>query len=70
MQFENCGREFILLPSMKNTTRTDMKISYQWNGKDGSERLNRVYDMLFEKVIQKLNENAYGKQSRSCEVKV
>ena len=42
---------------------TDLKVIYRWNNKNEPERLNRVYDMLFAKVIKKLNKNE--KQTKS-----
>lgn len=43
---------------------TSLKVSYKWNGKDEPERLNRVYDMIFDKVIKKINENGYRQHNR------
>ena len=43
--------------------RTNLGVSYKWNGKDEPERLNRVYDMIFNKVIKKLNENEHGQHN-------
>ena len=39
----------------------DLKVLYKWNGKDKPERINRVFDMIFDKVIKKLNENGKKK---------
>ncbi len=33
---------------------TNLKVSYKWNGKDEPERLNRVYDMILDKIIKNL----------------
>jgi len=44
-------------------TRTEVQVSYKHNGKDEPQRLNRVYDLLFSKVINKLqpkNENTHS----------
>ncbi len=46
---------------MARKTRTNLEIVYKWNGKNEPERLNRIYDMIFDKVIRKINEN--GKQN-------
>lgn len=46
---------------MARKARIAIEISYKWNGKDEPERLNRVYDMIFDKIIKKINE--HGKQS-------
>jgi len=46
---------------MARKAHSSLEISYKWNGKDEPERLNRVFDMLFHKVIKKINE--HGKQS-------
>lgn len=50
---------------MARKARTNLEVSYKWNGKYEPERLNRVYDMLFDKVIKKLNENGERKQTKS-----
>ena len=47
---------------MARKARTNLEVSYKWNGRDEPERLNRVYDMLFNKVIKKLNEDRHGKK--------
>jgi hypothetical protein len=48
---------------MARKARTAIEISYKWNDKDEPERLNRAYDMIFDKIIKKINEN--GKKSVS-----
>lgn len=45
---------------MGRKAQTSLLLSYKWNGKNEPKRLNRVYDMIFNKVIKKINEN--GKQ--------
>lgn len=42
---------------MARKTRTAIDISYKWNVKEQPERLNRVYDMIFDKIIKKMNEH-------------
>lgn len=44
---------------MARKARTNLVVSYKWNHKNEPERLNRVYDMIFDKVIKKLNENEH-----------
>lgn len=46
---------------MARKARTNLDIFYKWNRKYEPERLNKVFDFLFDKVIKKLNEN--GKQN-------
>ena len=53
---------------MARKARTDLEVSYKWNGKNEPERLNRVFDMLFDKVIKKLNENGEPKQTKSSKI--
>ena len=53
---------------MARKVRTILEVSYKWNGKDQPERLNRVYDMIFDKVIKKLNENGGPKQTKSNKI--
>lgn len=48
---------------MARKPRTAIEVAYKWNGKDEPERLNRVYDMIFDKIIKKIYE--HGKQSKS-----
>jgi len=42
---------------MARKAHINLEVSYKWNGRDEPERLNRVYDMLFDKVIKKFNEH-------------
>lgn len=44
---------------MARKARTSFEVSYKWNGKDEPERINRVYDMIFYKVIKKIKQNTY-----------
>jgi len=53
---------------MARKARTSLEVSYKWNGKDEPERLNRVYDMIFDKVIKKLNENGERQQTKSSKI--
>jgi len=39
---------------MARKSKTNLTVAYRWNQKDQPERLNRVFDMLFAKVIKKL----------------
>ncbi len=53
---------------MARKARTSLEVSYKWNGKHEPERLNRVYDMLFDKVIKKLNEHGGPEQTKSNKI--
>lgn len=34
---------------------TNLEITYRFNGKEEPERLNRVYDMVFEMILKEVN---------------
>ncbi|MBI4973313.1 hypothetical protein HZC27_01755 [Candidatus Roizmanbacteria bacterium] len=53
---------------MARKVRTILEVSYKWNGKNETERLNRVYDMIFDKVIKKLNEHGGRVQTKSNKI--
>ena len=53
---------------MARKARTSLEVSYKWNGKNEPERLNRVFDMLFDKVIKKLNEHGEQQQTKSSKI--
>lgn len=40
---------------MKKEPKSEIQVAYTQNGKDEPERLTRVYDMLFSKIINKLH---------------
>ena len=48
---------------MARKTRTNLVVTYKWNHKNEPERLNRIFDLIFAKVIKKLNENGYGRHN-------
>jgi len=50
---------------MTRKTLTNLKVSYKWSGENEPERLNRVYDMLFDKVIKKMNGSGRNEQTKS-----
>jgi len=38
-------------------SKIEVQVFYKFNGKDQPERVNRVFDMLFNKVIKNLSQN-------------
>lgn len=48
---------------MRKLKKSEIQVTYTHNGKDEPERLNRVYDMLFSKIINKLHPKNENTQS-------